>query len=355
MDRITHAAQLALMQPGEAAVASESSWIEKVGKFVASAVPWVIICALLWAGIFIRPQPVGGTVTPPVIERRDHFFGLEAASDGAIWVAGSNGKIVSITADGQIERMATPTSMTLQDIAIWDVDQAVAVGNEGVILVTRDGGNKWEMVDGVPRSEVANKLNRVRIDATGRAVATGEMGALLQSTDFGASWTRMRDEEDVAWNDVAILPEGRIVAVGEFGRVILTTDGGATWQDIASPVESSLMSVAFRNASVGVAVGLEGVVLMTHDGGATWGRVDAGSRDHLFDITWDEFNARWLGAGALGGWVSADADGRQWRVGRVDARDLAWHTRVLPVGKEAWFAGANIGRWDGQQWTALGH
>lgn len=355
MDRITNEAQFALMHPEEGAGASKSSSIAKVGKFVASAIPWVIICALLWAGIFIRPQPVGGTVTPPVIERRDHFFGLEAASDGAIWVAGSNGKIVSIGADGQIERMATPTSMTLQDIAIWDAERAVAVGNEGVVLVTRDGGKNWEKVEGVPRSEVANKLNRVRVAATGLAVATGEMGALLQSRDFGASWTRMREEEDVAWNDVAILPGDRIVAVGEFGRVILTVDGGATWQDVNSPVESSLMSVAFRNASVGVAVGLEGVVLMTHDGGVTWARVDAGSRDHLFDITWDEVNARWLGAGALGGWISADADGGQWRVGRVDARDLAWHTRVLPAGKEAWFAGANIGRWDGQRWTALGH
>lgn len=355
MDRISNAAQHALMQPMEAVSDNKSGIIKRIGKVAASGIPWAIICLLFWAGVFIKPQPVGGTVQPPVIERRDHFFGLAAAPAGGIWVAGSNGKIVSIGSDGNVERMITPTDQTLQDIAVWNDRHAVAVGNDGVVLITADGGRNWTKVDEIPRSEIANKLNRVSVVANGIAIATGEMGALLRSNDFGATWTRLREEEDVAWNDAAILPDGRIVVVGEFGRVILSSDGGTRWQEITSPVESSLMSVAFRNNSVGVAVGLEGIVLLTRDGGASWVKVDAGSRDHLFDVTWDEFNNRWLGAGALGGWVSADAEDQQWRAGRVDERDLAWHTRVLPVGNEAWFAGANIGRWDSQRWTALGH
>lgn len=355
MDRISSAAQHALMQPVVAVAKNESGTTGKLIKLAASGIPWVVICALFWAGVFIKPQPVGGTVQPPVIERRDHFFGLSAVPAGGIWVAGSGGKIVAIGADGHVERMITPTDQTLQDIAVWDDSRAVAVGNDGVVLITADGGKKWTKVDGIPRSEIANKLNRVRVAANGMAIATGEMGALLRSKDFGATWTRLREEEDVAWNDAAILPDGRIVAVGEFGRVIYSNDGGTSWQETASPVESSLMSVAFRNGNVGVAVGLEGIVLLSRDGGGSWIRVDAGSRDHLFDIAWDEFNKRWLGAGALGGWVSADAEGEQWRAGRVDERDLAWHTRVLPAGKEAWFAGANIGRWDNQRWTVLGH
>lgn len=355
MDRISNAAQHALMQPEKAVAAPESSAANKLVKFAVSSIPWIIICALLWAGLFIRPQPVGGTVQPPVLERRDHFFGITAGPAGSIWVAGSNGKIVAIGSEGHVERLNTPTDQTLQDIAMWNDQRAIAVGNDGVVLTTADGGKHWNKAADVPRSEVANKLNRIRVAQDGSAIATGEMGALLRSSDFGTTWTRLRDEKDVAWNDVAILPKDRIVAVGEFGRIVLSIDGGETWQDVVSPVESSLMSIAFRNADSGVAVGLEGVVLTTRDGGSTWTRADAGSRDHLFDIAWDELNQRWLGAGALGGWVSAAADGDQWRAGRVDERDLAWHTRVLPVGKEAWFAGANIGRWDGQRWAALGH
>ena len=355
MDRISFAAEQALAQQADHTAAPTARLTAKVTKFAVSSVPWAIIAGLLWAGLFIKPQPVGGTVQPPVIERRDHFYGVAAAPDGSVWVAGSSGKIVSINTDGHATRFDTPVHESLQDLALWDAQRAIAVGNDGIVLVTRDGGQSWQKIDGVPRSEVANKLTRVRVAADGRAIATGEMGALLESKDHGMSWSRLRDEEDTAWNDVALLPGGHLVVVGEFGRILRSLDGGASWQEVSSPVESSLMGVAFRNAQDGVAVGLEGVVLVSRDGGASWTRSAINSHDHLFDIAWDEANQRWLGAGALGGWVRADASAAAWEAGRVDSRDLAWHTRVLPAGKEAWFAGANIGRWDGQRWTALAH
>ncbi|WP_157354084.1 WD40/YVTN/BNR-like repeat-containing protein [Aromatoleum toluclasticum] len=322
------------------------------GAMVAM-LPWAIIAGLLWAGLFVKPQPVGSTVQPPLLEQRDHFYGLALAAD-KVWVAGSNGKILALGADGGIERFTTPTERTLQDIAVWDASHAVAVGNDGVIVFTADGGRTWTAAAEVPRSQVANKLNRVRVADGGVAVATGEMGALLMSRDHGRTWARLRDEEDVAWNDVALLGAGRIRVVGEFGRILTSEDDGASWNEIAAPVPSSLMAVAFRDADVGVAVGLEGVVLVTRDSGRTWHEADVGARDHLFDIAWDAAGGRWIGAGALGRWVTADAEAARWTSGRLDDRDLSWHTRVVPAGGLAWFAGANVGRWDGERWTPVG-
>lgn len=318
-----------------------------------AVLPWAIIAGLLWAGLFIKPQPVGSTVQPPVLEQRDHFYGLALAGD-AVWVAGSSGKILALRADGKIERFPTPTDRTLQDIAVWDASHAIAVGNDGVILHTGDGGHTWTAAAGVPRSEIANKLNRVRVGPGGVAVATGEMGALLMTRDHGRTWVRLRDEEDVAWNDVALLGDGRLRVVGEFGRILASDDDGASWQEVEAPVPSSLMSVAFRDAELGVAVGLEGVVLVTRDGGREWNEVDIGTRDHLFDIAWDAEGSRWIGTGALGRWVRADADAASWSSARLDDRDLSWHTRVVPAGELAWFAGANVGRWDGTRWTPIG-
>lgn len=323
-------------------------------KVVVSAVPWLIIGGLLWAGLFIKPQPVGSTVQPPLIERRDHYYGIAPAPQQGLWVAGSNGKIVTIDAQGKAQALTTPTEQTLQDIASWDERRGVAVGNDGVVLITADGGATWKKADEVPRSTVANKLTRVRLAPNGQAVAVGEMGALLYSKDFGAHWTRLREEEDVAWNDVAILPGGQVVVVGEFGRVLHSADNGVTWTTQPVPVESSLMAVAFRNPNEGVAVGLEGVVLLTQDGGRSWQRMEVASRAHLFDIAWNAAQQSWLGVGALGSWVSADAAAQQWRSGRLDEHDLGWHTRILPAGKESWLVGANVGRWDGQRWQALG-
>lgn len=330
-----------------------SKTLNTLARAPVAALPWLIIGGLLWAGLFIKPQPVGKTVQPPLIEARDHYYGLALAGDGGVWVAGSSGKIIAIAKDGRTERFATPTERTLQDIAVWDASHAVAVGNDNTIVFTADGGKTWRAAARVPRSEIANKLNRVRVADGGVAVATGEMGALLMSRDYGRTWTRLREEEDVAWNDVALLGDGHIRVVGEFGRILLSEDGGASWQEIDAPVPSSLMSVVFRDSEVGIAVGLEGVVLVTRDGGQTWSETDVGTHDHLFDIAWDAAAGRWIGTGSLGRWVSADADAANWTSGRLHERDLSWHTRVVPAGQSAWFAGANIGRWDGSQWRPL--
>lgn len=333
--------------------------MERLIKFGLGLIPWLIIGGLLWAALFIKPKPSGSSVQPPVLERRDHYYGIAYAGANALLAVGTGGKILRIEAgSGRAERMPTPTGETLQDIAVWDeeggnTEHMVAVGNDGVILVSADGGARWAQVPALPRSEIANKLIRVRTASGGLAVASGEMGALLMSRDFGASWVRVREEEDLAWNDVALIGESRLVAVGEFGRVIVSEDKGANWVEVPEPVMSSLMSVAFRNASEGVAVGLEGVALVTNDGGLNWTQADLGITEHLFDVSWDAATQRWVGAGALGRWIRADAEAQRWETGRLDERDLSWHTRVLPIAGQIWFAGANLGSWDGQSWSAL--
>ncbi len=326
---------------------------QRVLRLLMALLPWTIIASLLWAGLFIKPQPVGVSVTPPLLERRDHFYGLTLAPEGEVWASGSNGKILAIAAGGQMRRLPTPTGLTLQDIAVWDASHAVAVGNDGVILYSQDAGQHWSAASDVPRSQIANKLNRVRIGHGGLAIAAGEMGALLVSRDFGQSWQRLREEEDVAWNDVAILDDGRLVVVGEFGRILLGDEHWQSWQEITSPVSSSLMSVQFRDALNGVAVGLEGVLLVTRDGGQLWQAVELGINDHLFDVLWSPVQGQWFASGAQGRWVSGGADSAGWKIGILDKRNLAWHTRALSVGSNVWLVGADIGRWDGQQWLPL--
>ncbi|MFW8163674.1 WD40/YVTN/BNR-like repeat-containing protein [Pseudomonas aeruginosa] len=198
---------------------------------------------------------------------------------------------------------------------------------------------------------MANKLNRVRIAPGGVAIATGEMGALLISRDYGRSWQRLREEEDVAWNDVAILEDGRLVVVGEFGRILIGDLQGRQWEEPEPPVPGSLMSVQFRDAQNGVAVGLEGALLVTRDGGHSWESVDLGMADHLFDVLWIAHQGRWFISGAVGRWAFGGGEG--WKTGVLDERSRAWHTRALVVGSDIWLAGADIGRWNGQRWSEL--
>lgn len=338
-----------------APVQSPASASRRLLNGLVVVMPWAIIGGLLWAGLFIKPRAVGASVTPPALERRDQFYGLAQLPSVGVLACGSNGKILAVGADGRIQHLSTPTRNTLQDIAAWDASHLVAVGNDGVILRSEDAGASWSAVADVPRSEVANKLNRVRVGKDGLAVASGEMGALLVSRDYGRSWQRLRDEEDVAWNDVALLDDGRLLVVGEFGRILLGDDQGRQWEEVPPPVPGSLMAVGFRDALDGAAVGVEGTLLVTHDGGRQWSRVELGINEHLFRVQWSPERKQWLAFGAMGRWVTGTPSGNgiDWKVGTLDARDLTWHTASLVADGQVWLAGAGLGRWDGQRWAPL--
>lgn len=326
-----------------------------MGNLLVSALPWMIIAGLFYAGLFVKPQVVGASVSLPMLERRDRIYGLAHGEGGTLLAAASNGKILAVGADRKITRQPTPLDLSLQDIAAFDATHAVAVGNDNVILTTEDGGKHWSKADKVPRSQVANKLNRVRTGANGVAVAVGEMGALLHTQDYGKTWERLREEEDLAWNDVAILDGGTFVVVGEFGKILRSVDGGKNWEKEQVPVEGSLMAVAFRDASNGVAVGLDGVVLTSSDGGRKWSSVKLPVHEHLLDVLWNPGKNEWFAVGAMGRWVSGTqgVEGLHWKAGVLGEHTLSWHTRALAAGDAYWLAGADIGSWDGRQWSPL--
>jgi photosystem II stability/assembly factor-like uncharacterized protein len=264
-------------------------------------------------------------------------------------MAGSGGKVVR-SADGGLSWQVQGTGVDehLQDIAAWDGERAVAVGNDGVVIVTADGGASWSQVP-TPRSEIANKLVRVRIFEPQAAWAVGVMGAILYSDDWGASWRRRSEEIDLAWNDIAFADPDNGWVVGEFGSMMHSPDGGTTWEQVEPVSERSLMAISFRDARHGVAVGLDGLVLRTDDAGVTWSEIDVGTPLHLFDVVWD--GSEWVAVGGMGVVVFGSRDGESWRAQRLSQRDLSWHTEVIAIDDGVFVAGASQGRWRNGEWT----
>jgi hypothetical protein len=289
---------------------------------------------------------------PPAIEWRDQFFGAAIPSPGVVWMAGSNGKIVR-SEDGGTTWAVQPTGVTenLQDLAAWDEERAVAVGNDGIVLTTSDGGETWTRNE-VPRSEITNKLIRVRALEGGVAWAVGVFGMILYSEDWGDTWARRSAEVDVAWNDIAFAGDDDVWVVGEFGGMMHSPDGGSTWKEIDPVSERSLMALSFRDSRSAVAVGLDGLVLHTDDGGLSWTSVDAGTPLHLFDVVWHENG--WLAVGGMGVVVIGSPDGGSWRAERLSDRDLAWHTAAVPTADGTFVVGASQGWWRTGQWKPAG-
>jgi photosystem II stability/assembly factor-like uncharacterized protein len=108
----------------------------------------------------------------------------------------------------------------------------------------------------------------------GNAIAVGDGGLILHSTDRGKSWGKAKTHPYAQSNLLAVLLNSALQgnAVGDDGTVLFTSDGGATWERAITPtgVSASLRAIAFSSQQTGVTVGSAETVLYTEDGGKSW-------------------------------------------------------------------------------------
>lgn len=114
----------------------------------------------------------------------------------------------------------------------------VAVGNHGVILLSNKGADAttdldWQQVQ-VP---VSVMLNRLEFADEANGWAVGHDGVILHTSDGGASWTvQFRDASgSQAFYDIHVWSGKRAIAVGS-GRAVITEDGGDSWEELQHPL-----------------------------------------------------------------------------------------------------------------------
>src|SRR6266480_7552754 len=86
-------------------------------------------------------------------------------------------------------------------------------------------------------------------------------------------------------NGAHLLDSGTGFVVGDAGAILKTTDAGATWSPLASGTTNILYGVYFLDANQGVAVGDQGLILRTTDGGSMWQTVATGVKDALRSVS----------------------------------------------------------------------
>ena len=323
-------------------------------RLLVSVLPLSVAAGLLYAGLFVKPDATGPAVQAPPIERRDRLYGLTVVESDYVWVAGSDGKIRYARdprTSGTWTVQNSGVAANLQAIDAWDARRAVAVGNDGVVIVTGDGGAAWTP-SVAPVLAVANKLTRVRALADGGAYAVGEYNAILRTQDFGRTWERLTPEEDVAWYGFDS-NAGRLLVVGEFGRIHSSFDAGRNWKQIQTPAKAHLTAVAFRSDVEAVAVGLNGTVVRTDDGSRTWSLVDTGIEEHIYDVIWDQ--TRYVACGERGLLIESP-DGMHWSPLESTTRferSSFWFTQIRKFQSGYLVAGSTVGLLDGGRFRDL--
>jgi photosystem II stability/assembly factor-like uncharacterized protein len=250
-------------------------------------------------------------------------------------------------------------------------------------VFTEDGGKTWTSVE-TPKSEISNKLLKVHVFPGGEALAAGEMGMVIQSLDYGKTWKRLREEEDIFFNDIIRTNENTIVIAAEaraiedadapydpnqlvpdaYGLIYKSDDNGETWRTIKTDSLNSFAAIDFRNELEGVAVGLSGTIVATFDGGETWTHVDSetsGMKEHLMDIAWSEHLKKWVGIGNKGKWISFSSDLSSFETrflteADAEVKDFTSHAELALTGDGGFIGvGETVGYMDLEtnQWTLL--
>jgi photosystem II stability/assembly factor-like uncharacterized protein len=152
------------------------------------------------------------------------------------------------------------TAWTVHDVYAFGAT-GLALGGDGHVAVSRDGGATWQVV--TPVGYAATAFTAVAFNSSGRGLlASG--GLLVVSSDWGKTWKPpvfAGPTPGAAINDVAMLGSSA-VAVGDAGMILTSADSGATWQVDASPTASDLTSVAIAGDGTEVAGAQSGEILV---------------------------------------------------------------------------------------------
>lgn len=183
----------------------------------------------------------------------------------------------SLNTYAQWTKLQSGTSRDLNDIFFASDNVGWAVGKDGAIRKTTNGGNTWSG----QTSPVSEDLNGVYFISSLTGWACGKEGYILKTTDGGTTWNQQASAAADDLYAIYFYSNDNGIAVGKRGIVVTTTDGGSTWTTRTSGTASDLVAVQMLNFNTIYACGEYGKLIKSEDGGATWVSKGASSYYHF--------------------------------------------------------------------------
>jgi photosystem II stability/assembly factor-like uncharacterized protein len=224
----------------------------------------------------------------------DSFFSIAFLPSGKCYAVGAEGALLTSSDGGEswqrreIAERGDLSWSDLYSIRFASDGQTGWIGGEGgLVLKTTDGGLNWNPQP----SRTTENIFRIVVVDSQTAYAAGTNGLLMGTTDGGAHWQPQIFKGGFIFFDVAFVDAHNGWAVGEFETIIHTFDGGKTWAaqmggkraDFKLP---ALFAVRFTDAQHGWVAGQGGTLLRTDNGGATWQPFVAPSMSPMYSVTY---------------------------------------------------------------------
>jgi len=327
-------------------------------------------------------------VTPAMSTQLAHeSLLLDVAAAGSRLVAvGERGHIIFSDDDGftWTQSQQVPVMSTLTSVYFVDSNNGWAIGHDGVVLNSLNGGLTWtKQFDGFKANEMVleqakkdkkkyeKELNKAKVMGVSRRISQieaklenatyaledaqidfedkstkplldvwfkspteglviGAYGMIFKTFDGGQTWqdwsSHVDNPDRFHLNSIVNIGAGKLMMVGEAGLMLRTFDDGGVWEKMFSPYEGSFFGVSSLNKQgIQLAYGLRGNIARTDDFGSSWRLMDSGTEQSLMGAT-DRYGRILFVVGNGGAFVKGIDLGRKWentvRTGRSGATSI---------------------------------
>jgi len=206
-----------------------------------------------------------------------HF---ESITNSTIFVSGTGGEIWKWSDNSWIDLSnSTGTTKDIFAVDFIDTEKGFAVGSNGLIIATNDGGITWELRDPPEEFRDFSFYDLFFIGYEGNPISiivVGENGTIIQSSGTGSTaigyiWRVPSDESQHPTNTINTIrsisgsSRFKFWLVGDDNFIALSEDGGNSFYNQSQPNTGGVdfSGVSFINKMDGFLVGEDGVVLYT--------------------------------------------------------------------------------------------
>ncbi|MDD3878245.1 MAG: YCF48-related protein [Bacteroidales bacterium] len=179
--------------------------------------------------------------------------------------------LINLKVQAQWLQQNSGTTSHLYGVYFTDENNGVAVGINGIILKTNNGGQLWQNIS----TSNSNHLVTVFFPSSNIGYAAGFAGTIVKTIDGGNSWTLLNSGTTSYINSLYFFNDSTGFAAGNDSLILFTNDGGITWQlkNNGTNSNQSIYKLSFVSPQIGFASISENPyhgILKTTNGGNNW-------------------------------------------------------------------------------------